>query len=52
MDGIGGPIKNAVFRQVKTREVLINSPTEFCEAANKFVPLSARITFVRRTAQH
>ena len=38
MDGIGGPIKNVVFRQVKTREVVINSPTEFCESANKFVP--------------
>ena len=38
MDGIGGTIKNVVFRQVKSRKVVINSPIEFCEAANKFVP--------------
>ena len=38
MDGIGGTIKNVVFCQVKSRKVVINSPIEFCEAANKFVP--------------
>ena len=38
MDGIGGTIKNVVFHQVKSRKVVINSPIEFCEAANKFVP--------------
>ena len=38
MDGIEGTIKNVVFRQVQSRKVVINSPIEFCEAANKFVP--------------
>ena len=38
MVGIGGTIKNVVFRQVKSRKVIINSPTEFYEAANQFVP--------------
>ena len=37
MVGIGETIKNVVFRQVKSRKVVINSPTEFCKAANKFV---------------
>ena len=37
MDGTGGTIKNVVFRQVKSRKVVINSPTEFYEAANQFV---------------
>ena len=38
MHGIGGTIKIVVFRQVKSRKVVINSPIEFCKAANKFVP--------------
>ena len=38
MDGIGGIIKNVEFQQVKLRKLVINSPTEFCDAANKFVP--------------
>ena len=38
MDGIGGTIKNVAFRQVKSRKLVINSPIEFSEAANKFVP--------------
>ena len=38
MDGIGGTIKNAVFRQVKPRKVVINSLIEFYESANKFAP--------------
>ena len=37
MDGIGGTTKNVAFRQVKSRKVVINSPIEFCGAANKFV---------------
>ena len=38
MNGIGGTIKNVVFREVKSRKVVINSPIEFCEAENKFFP--------------
>ena len=38
MDGIGGTIKNAVYRKVKTGKVIVNSAKEFHEAANKFIP--------------
>ena len=38
MDGIGGTVKNVVFRQVKSGTVIINSAEEFRVAANKFVP--------------
>ena len=31
MDGIGGTITNAVFRQVKSRKVVINLPKELCD---------------------
>ena len=37
MDGIGGAIKNVVFRQVKSGRVVINSAEEFSVAAKKFV---------------
>ena len=37
MDGMGGTIKNVVFRQVKSKKVDSNSPIEFCDAANKFI---------------
>ena len=42
-DGIGGTIKNVVFRQVKSGRVIINSAEEFSVAANKFVPLIATL---------
>lgn len=38
MDGIGGTIKNVVYRNVKCGKVLVNSAQEFCNAANKLVP--------------
>ena len=38
MDGIGGTIKNVVYRKVKTGKVIFNSAEEFHEAANKFIP--------------
>ena len=38
MDGIGGTIKNVVFRHVKSGRVVVNSAKEFCDAANQFVP--------------
>ena len=38
MDGIGGTIKNVVYRKVKTGKVMVNSAKEFHEAANKFIP--------------
>ena len=38
MDNLGGTIKNVVFRQFKSSKVVINSPIEFCDATNNFVP--------------
>lgn len=38
MDGIGGTIKNVVYRNVKSGKILVNSAKEFCDAANKLVP--------------
>ena len=38
MDGIGGTVKNVIFRKVKSGLVTINSPEEFAKAAMKFVP--------------
>ena len=36
MDGIGGTIKNVVFRHVKSERIIVNSAKEFSEAANQF----------------
>ena len=38
MDGIGGTMKDLVFRQVKSGKVIINSAKEFYELANLYVP--------------
>ena len=38
MDNLGGTIKNVVFRQFKSSKIVINSPIEFCDATNNFVP--------------
>ena len=38
MDGIGGTIKNVVFRHVKSGRIIVNSAKEFSEAANQFCP--------------
>ena len=38
MDGVGGTLKNVVFRQVKSNKVVIYTPEEFAQAAMKFVP--------------
>ena len=38
MDGVGGTVKNVVFRKVKSDQVVINSPQELSEAAKSFVP--------------
>ena len=39
MDGIGGTVKNVVYRQVKSGNVTINSAKQFFDAANRFVPI-------------
>ena len=38
MDGIGGTVKNIIFRKVKSGFVTIDSPFEFHQAILKFVP--------------
>lgn len=38
MDGVGGTLKNVVFRKVKSNKAVIYNPEEFAEAASKFVP--------------
>ena len=38
MDGIGGTVKNVVYRQVKSGNVTINSVEKFFDAVNRFVP--------------
>ena len=39
MDVAGGTIKNVVFFQGRSRKVVVNSPIEFCDVMNKFIPL-------------
>ena len=38
MDGVGGTLKNVVFRKVKSNKAVIHNPKEFAEAASEFVP--------------
>ena len=38
MDGVGGTIKNVIFRKVKSGHIVVHTPKEFSEAAIKFVP--------------
>ena len=38
MDGVGGTVKNVVFRNVKSGKALINSPKEFANCAAQLVP--------------
>ena len=38
MDGVGGTVKNVVFRKVKSGLITISTPFEFHEAVQKFVP--------------
>ena len=38
MDGVGGTVKNIIFRKVKSGFITINTPLEFHQAVLKFVP--------------
>ena len=38
MDGVGGTIKNVIFRKVKSGQIVVHAPKEFSDAAMKFVP--------------
>ena len=37
MDDVGETIKNAIFRKVKSGEIVVHTPKEFSDAAMKFV---------------
>ena len=37
MDGIGGTVKNAILRKVKSGQLVVHTPLEFSEAVTKFV---------------
>ena len=38
MDYVGGTIKNAVLRKVKSGQIVVHTPKDFSDAAMKFVP--------------
>ena len=38
LDGISGTVINEMFRQIKADKVTINTSTEYCRAANNYVP--------------
>lgn len=38
MDGVGGTLKNVIFRKVKSGQTIINTPEDFAKVAVKFVP--------------
>ena len=38
MDGVGGTVKNVVFRKVKSGFLIIDSPFEFYQAVKNYVP--------------
>ena len=38
MDGVGGTVKNVVFRKVKSGFLTIESPFEFYQAVKNYVP--------------
>ena len=42
MDGVGGTIKNKVFREVKSVRLTITSPEEFSNAA-EYLPITEMI---------
>ena len=48
MDGVGGTVKNIIFRKVKLGFVTIDSPFEFHQAILKFVP-SIKAVFLSDT---
>ena len=38
VDGVGGTVKNAVFRKVLAKQIIINSPREFENLADSIIP--------------
>ena len=48
MDGIGGTVKNIIFKKVKSDQLLVHSPLEVSESVTKFV-LSIHSIYLRVT---
>ena len=38
MDGVGGTLKNVVFRKFKSSQTVVQTPEEFTKVAGKYVP--------------
>ena len=43
MDGVGGTIKNVVFRKVKSGQTVVYTPEDFAKVAGNFVPSIATV---------
>ena len=56
MNGIGGTVKNAVFRQIEVGKFTIHISTEFSKAASKDIPsiksLSAKQLYIGGAKQY
>ena len=48
MDGVGGTVKNMIFKKVKSGHVLINTPKDFAEVAMRFVPNISTVYLPRK----
>ena len=41
MDGIGGTVKNVIFRKVKSGHCQVRTPIKFCEQSNKYTNIKS-----------
>ena len=48
MDGVGGTIKNVVFRKVKSGQTVVYTPEDFAKVAGNFVRQSQPFTYQRK----
>ena len=48
MDGVGGTVKNMIFKKVKSGHVLINTTKDFAKAAMRFVPNISTVYLPRK----
>ena len=47
VDGVGGTIKNVIFRKVKSGQIVAHTPKEYSDAAMKFVASIITVYFLR-----
>ena len=47
MDDIGKTIKSVIFQKLKSRQIVVHTPKEFCHAAMKFVPSNITVYLPR-----